>query len=552
MAVTVKWMLEENQGFHCVTENADITAPITGVHIIDNPDTFGWLKKGEFVLTTGYLFKDDYEKLLQTMKLLKEKGCSGIGIKMKRYLNEIPPEWINEAEKWNIPVVEVPYTLSLAEVSGIIYRGNFNQETESIRGLYEKYTHFSAKIMEEKDNETVINELAGCIGCDVILTDEQWNVRLASEGTDAGLLPSMGELLWEEDTAEKLRDNFTEEKNSVANALIERNGRCAGCTVWKLCAEQEIIGYIVVPEKDKRPDMLACTFIEHVLPLLSFSFYKECVLNKVMKRSGHDMGYDFVNHLLMKKGISEREIEFRCGLYGFDNRKHWICMLIRLRDCESAYEKNSKRIVELLQEINETENYALFTVNYLDCVIVYFMDGEKDNRIQAVKDCRRIMKRVKERSREESISVEIGMSGYQGRTEGIVRAFHQAEEAVAAGKKIRPAENVHFYEDYYLFFLLKRALNKEELEDLYKKTILILDRFDRENHTNFEESLEIYFESSQNIAESAKRMFIHRNTMLYRMEKIRELLKIEKIDGTQSLQLQLGIMAGKIIKEGKE
>ena len=34
---------------------------ITGVNIMDNPDTFDWLTAGEFVLTTGYLFQNDVE-----------------------------------------------------------------------------------------------------------------------------------------------------------------------------------------------------------------------------------------------------------------------------------------------------------------------------------------------------------------------------------------------------------------------------------------------------------------------------------------------------------
>ena len=67
---------------------------------MDNPDTVPWLKKHELVLSTGYILTstDIYKTIIQS---LNNQGCSGLGIKIHRYMDSIPNEMIEQANALN-------------------------------------------------------------------------------------------------------------------------------------------------------------------------------------------------------------------------------------------------------------------------------------------------------------------------------------------------------------------------------------------------------------------------------------------------------------------
>ena len=58
MELTLQWLLEESElaGLKLLTCKEHLSNAISGVNIMDNPDTVRWIKPGELVLTTGYVF----------------------------------------------------------------------------------------------------------------------------------------------------------------------------------------------------------------------------------------------------------------------------------------------------------------------------------------------------------------------------------------------------------------------------------------------------------------------------------------------------------------
>jgi DNA-binding PucR family transcriptional regulator len=57
--------------------------------------------------------------------------------------------------------------------------------------------------------------------------------------------------------------------------------------------------------------------------------------------------------------------------------------------------------------------------------------------------------------------------------------------------------------------------------------VLMMQRYDVEHGTFFYKTLACYIETRFNALQTAKRLFIHRSTFLYRMDRIKELFKID-------------------------
>ena len=48
---------------------------VTGVTLIETPDAGDWVKGGELLLTTGYIFKDAPQNMIELIKQLHRKNC---------------------------------------------------------------------------------------------------------------------------------------------------------------------------------------------------------------------------------------------------------------------------------------------------------------------------------------------------------------------------------------------------------------------------------------------------------------------------------------------
>jgi DNA-binding PucR family transcriptional regulator len=66
---------------------------------------------------------------------------------------------------------------------------------------------------------------------------------------------------------------------------------------------------------------------------------------------------------------------------------------------------------------------------------------------------------------------------------------------------------------------------------------------DRERRSDLVKTLKTYFAAGANASEAADRLFLHRNSMLYRLERIQKLTGLDLKDPRARLALQLGLLA---------
>ena len=130
MALTIQWLLEQSKDdrqFICLAGNKGIQNPITGINIMDNPDTVPWLKNNELILSTGYIFTstDLYKTIIQN---LHDQGCSGLSIKVHRYMESIPKEMIEQANSLDFPIFSIPFSSTMEEIVNLVYYEMFRSE----------------------------------------------------------------------------------------------------------------------------------------------------------------------------------------------------------------------------------------------------------------------------------------------------------------------------------------------------------------------------------------------------------------------------------------
>ena len=78
-------------------------------------------------------------------------------------------------------------------------------------------------------------------------------------------------------------------------------------------------------------------------------------------------------------------------------------------------------------------------------------------------------------------------------------------------------------------------------EALCPEGLLRLLNYDRQMKTDYTNILHVYLDCNMNIAETARQTFLHRNTLLYRLNKISEILKLDLSDAEIRLTLAISL-----------
>ena len=101
--------------------------------------------------------------------------------------------------------------------------------------------------------------------------------------------------------------------------------------------------------------------------------------------------------------------------------------------------------------------------------------------------------------------------------------------------------NIFFYENLKFYHLLHRSNLDKELLNFCSEGLIKILQYDKENNSEYYRTLKAYIEEGGNVVQSANKLFIHRNTMNYRLNKIKEIGNIDLDNGDEIFGLSMSI-----------
>lgn len=149
------------------------------------------------------------------------------------------------------------------------------------------------------------------------------------------------------------------------------------------------------------------------------------------------------------------------------------------------------------------------------CALVRFMDKTENDYRSAVDYAEFLVQSLKE---ELGLNVSVGVGSTEYEIKDIMHSYARAENALRYADVFEVKGNVHSYRD----FLLVRML--EELPE-NKLVDYLADLTDENFREIFEDeemlgTAEEFLRSSLNVSETSRNLYMHRNTLLYRLDKI--------------------------------
>lgn len=121
--------------------------------------------------------------------------------------------------------------------------------------------------------------------------------------------------------------------------------------------------------------------------------------------------------------------------------------------------------------------------------------------------------------------------------------FAQAQMAVEMPQKLDLKNNFHTYDSVALYHMIQSSKSKiRDYHTFMHRAIAILKKFDAENHQELLYTLYVYLRESQKAIKAAEILCIHKNTLFYRLRKIREITGIDLDRSDEVLHLQISFL----------
>ncbi|OCA81625.1 PucR family transcriptional regulator [Bacillus sp. FJAT-27225] len=135
-----------------------------------------------------------------------------------------------------------------------------------------------------------------------------------------------------------------------------------------------------------------------------------------------------------------------------------------------------------------------------------------------------------------------GFSGIYSDYLQIEKAFREASKVLAIKHKF-PAETeeIHCYQNLGIYKYLDFLLEKTTKSELGNPALKKLHEYDRKNHTDLAQTLEMYLNKDCNIQDTAKALNVHINTLNYRLKRLSEIGDINLKDPNQKVSLFVDI-----------
>ncbi len=130
--------------------------------------------------------------------------------------------------------------------------------------------------------------------------------------------------------------------------------------------------------------------------------------------------------------------------------------------------------------------------------------------------------------------------------------LREAEQALNLGRQIFGSERVLAFGDLGVYRLLVLLRDKPEMWSFYRETLADLVNYDKKQKGELLKTLEAYFKNLGNLRATSEALHVHRNTLLYRLERIEQITGMVLGNADEHFALWLALQAHAVLSSQKD
>lgn len=478
---------------------------VNSVSAMDAPDLFNWIRGNELILTSGYFVKhlSIYEQIMK----VNVKGAAALAIKLNRYVDTIDEEVISLADQLKFPLISLPFEYGWVDfvtplVSAIVDKKT--AEIEHSKRISESFTNI---VLEGGDFDLIIRSLSKVLNKKCALFDKKNNLICADPDP----------LLQWQDIIQKHSDILRKTNDVVCHRIIHIENKQFSLLKCEVRSGQDNYGniFVIFDYRGTGPSDWDIIALQQVATILCLEFQKRKAVETVEKSYKES----FLNDILLGLITDSEVIESKSNFLGLNIKQGGTVIVVNFDNkhvnvnSRLVFQMQARKICEY--SILGTNANMTFIADQIVVLIPYGCDIYKI--IHAITD------NFSDKLPKNPFKVGVGRTF--GNVRKIAQSYKDANNVIRIGHYYQ--ETILDYKRLGVIRLILENVSQDDINDYFYEYLGPILSYQRENNIDLIETLAAYYQNDCNIRSTAKKLFIHFNTVKYRLNLIKDILQID-------------------------
>ncbi|MBM7541556.1 PucR family transcriptional regulator [Amphibacillus cookii] len=521
MAVSIESILnmEAFADVRIIAGDEGISRQVQSVYVMEVPDIFSYIDQDGLLFTTLYPIADNEKAMQSFIAELSKHQLAGVAIKLGRYITEVPHYMIDQANQLQFPILVLPQDANLSTLTNHILTTLLGMKTSMLEFRETISQQLHRLLLQGASMETFVQYVSQITDGSIMILDNSLSCKASSFNRNEN------PLLINKDHFQLLIDSATlseanQEVLMVGNEWYHVNQ----LFIQAISAGSKSLGYLVmiIDTPDKVSKHLH-VIVEQAIILLAFLLQTE---QTIIQKERHYLD-SFIRDIMNGRYQSQSEVIEKAKVFRWNFNFPNVILLLKtdIEDSSSrlsAYYKilDSDKIAQLVADIFDVPMQNCKVIYYNDellCFVSVAFETRLKERLRRLGDSL-----VKSLSGICPIAVSISDTIYQ--ISGVKTAYEHASLVHHIhGSSLESRSFVQFYDELGLYKLFHLIKDQDRLNEYIQDKIGKVIEYDQQREINLLETLNYLIKNKGNLQKTADDMYIHYNSLRYRVNKIKEL-----------------------------
>lgn len=522
-------------GLVLLNPGANLTRPVSGIDSSETPDIDQYVAEGTLLLTTAMVFRDDQSDFARMIEQLHHAGTAGIAIKLGRFITTVAPAVLKRASELDYPVFSIPSDTTLSIVYHRLQSHIWGAETRQLFAALDIQKRLTKMLLGSASLTELLSHLSRSLNRDVFYYDYFFDLYAAgapdaATRPDERLAAQVGVLLRSLHQHQPLSiiDEF--KLKTVQGELL--------CTVTPIETGAAYPSFLAILSESLAPEPFSSVIAEQAGTVFSFLAHNTRRLTEADWRSREE---HFLKLLHLRPGADPALIDTRplSPTFALADLASYQLVAIGFDASKLPSYLAERDHFALVQLWLAKETAALGQ----HCVLIPLRS--QGHFVLLVREPRSLLplllQTIADRLLEHlPLALRFGVGNQTNNLETLNSAYIEATTTLRRTLEDPSLPAVQFYSSEGIGELLQFA-PEDHIQHYCTHILQSLAYPEDEYLRSLRDTLEAYLDCQCDLTHTSKTLYVHRNTVRYRMTKIQNLLAQDLNDSDFTLQLRLAI-----------
>ncbi|MEH6942924.1 PucR family transcriptional regulator [Bacillus sp. JJ722] len=496
------------------------------VHIVEVTNIRNLLKGNELILSTAVAWKEDKERFISILQQLIESNASGLCIEIGTYTSQIPSEIIEIANRNKFPIILFQQEVPFVEITQDIHTLLINRQYEMISKLESYSEVLNKKLLTVEHVDEILTFVQQCLQLTVLITYKNKEFQFYPV-----MHVSEQDKIWN-----VLRDpHLSNPSYSIASNPINVLGETYADLIF-LSNERKLTEY----------DQL---ILDRTSTALAQFFIRELYVVEKRKVEETEWIYGWLEGEQNSEEISEY-ISFH--LPKSQPKGATVC-LFKI-PCVELFSQIELTYFKLyFRAILEQRGFSFFSIEKRNTIIFIILNERSNDtwKYRMKESIVRVMDTDLKLGKNKK-KIFIGVGKYVEKMEDIHLSYKTAIETISIQDRLSNVREDYFYDDLHIFRLISLLNRHTDLKEIVYEYLEPVINYDEKYNGNLIETLKTYLSCQGSKQETAKKLYIVRQTLYHRLQKIESLLGHDFMNYEKRLTIEFMIMSYEFLRSSQQ